>query len=64
VIREAERPCQRAGQPADAAGVSVTRYVVGTGPNLIFNGPVGVRLNQITDGTSNTLLVGEVARRP
>ena len=47
--------------PADAKGVNVTRYVVGTGPNLIFNGPTGVRLNQITDGTSNTLLIGEAA---
>lgn len=47
--------------PADAAGVTTTRYEVGTGPNLIFDGSTGVTLNSITDGTSNTLLVGEAA---
>jgi hypothetical protein len=47
--------------PADAAGASVTRYLLGTGPNLIFNGPTGVRSSAITDGTSNTLLIGEAA---
>jgi hypothetical protein len=47
--------------PADAAGATTTRYEVGTGPNLIFNGPTGVRLSSISDGTSNTLLVGEAA---
>jgi hypothetical protein len=35
--------------------------VVGTGPNLIFDGPTGTKLSQITDGTSNTLLIGEAA---
>jgi hypothetical protein len=47
--------------PADAAGASVTRYLVGTGTNLIFNGPTGVRSSAITDGTSNTILIGEAA---
>jgi hypothetical protein len=47
--------------PADVAGGSVTRYVVGTGTNLIFDGPTGTRFNQITDGTSNTLMIGEAA---
>ena len=47
--------------PADAAGATTTRYEAGTGPNMIFNGPTGVRLNSISDGTSNTLLVGEAA---
>ena len=47
--------------PADPAGATTTRYEVGTGPNLIFNGPTGVRLSSISDGTSNTLLVGEAA---
>lgn len=47
--------------PADAAGVTTTRYEVGTGPNMIFDGANGVRLSSIADGTSNTLLVGESA---
>jgi hypothetical protein len=47
--------------PADPAGVTTTRYEVGSGPNMIFNGPTGVRLSSISDGTSNTLLVGEAA---
>jgi hypothetical protein len=47
--------------PADPAGATTTRYEVGTGTNLIFDGPTGVRLSSITDGTSNTLLVGEAA---
>jgi hypothetical protein len=47
--------------PADAAGASATRYLVGTGPNLIFNGSTGVRSSAISDGTSNTLLIGEAA---
>jgi hypothetical protein len=47
--------------PADAAGASVTRYLVGTGPNLTFSGPTGTRSSAITDGTSNTILIGEAA---
>jgi hypothetical protein len=47
--------------PADPAGTTTTRYEVGTGPNLIFDGPTSVRLSTISDGTSNTLLVGEAA---
>jgi hypothetical protein len=47
--------------PADAPGATVTRYVVGTGTNLIFNGPTGVRSSTISDGTSNTILIGEAA---
>jgi hypothetical protein len=47
--------------PADPAGATSTRYEVGTGADLIFNGPAGVRLSSISDGTSNTLLVGEAA---
>ena len=47
--------------PADASGITTTRYEVGTGANMIFNGPTGSTLASITDGTSNTLLVGEAA---
>lgn len=47
--------------PGDPAGVTTTRYEVGTGANLIFDGPTGVKLSSISDGTSNTLLVGEAA---
>jgi MYXO-CTERM domain-containing protein len=47
--------------PADAAGATTTRYEVGAGPNLIFNGPTGTKPTAITDGTSNTLLIGEAA---
>jgi len=47
--------------PADPAGATTTRYEVGAGPNMIFNGPTGVKLSSISDGTSNTLLVGEAA---
>jgi hypothetical protein len=47
--------------PADAPGATGTRYLVGTGPNLIFNGTTGTKLSAITDGTSNTLLIGEAA---
>jgi hypothetical protein len=47
--------------PADPAGATFTRYEVGTGANLIFNGPTATKLTSISDGTSNTLLVGEAA---
>jgi hypothetical protein len=47
--------------PADPAGTTTTRYEVGTGANMIFNGPIGTKLTSITDGTSNTLLIGESA---
>jgi MYXO-CTERM domain-containing protein len=47
--------------PADAAGTTTTRYEVGVGPSLIFNGPTGTNPGAISDGTSNTLLIGEAA---
>jgi hypothetical protein len=47
--------------PADPVGATTTRYEVGVGSNMIFNGPTGVKLGSISDGTSNTLLVGEAA---
>ena len=45
--------------PADPAGSTITRYVAGNGQNLIFDGAAGTRPSHITDGTSNTLLLGE-----
>jgi hypothetical protein len=47
--------------PADAAGVTTSRYLVGAGANMIFNGATGSTFNSITDGASNTLLLGESA---
>jgi hypothetical protein len=37
-----------------------TRYVVPTGKDTVFDGDKGVRITDITDGTSNTLLIVEV----
>ncbi len=45
--------------PLEAAGDTDTSYVSGVDPNSIFPGSPGVTLLSITDGTSNTLLVGE-----
>jgi hypothetical protein len=45
--------------PASAAGSTQADYLGGSGPNTMFEGAQGVRLGSITDGTSNTLFVGE-----
>jgi len=42
-------------------GRTVTSYAVPVGPNGIFNGSQVTRISDITDGTSNTLMVGEVS---
>jgi hypothetical protein len=49
--------------PADPAGTGNTPYVVGTGIGTIFEGATGSTISSITDGTSNTLLLGEAANR-
>ena len=42
-------------------GGTETNYMVITGPNTVFAGAKGCRLSDILDGTSNTVLVVEVA---
>ena len=37
-----------------------TRYVVPTGKDTVFEGDKGLRIGDITDGTSNTILIVEV----
>src|SRR5205823_763689 len=39
-----------------------TFYQVATGKGTIFEGKRGIRIQEITDGTSNTILVAEAAR--
>lgn len=46
--------------PGDALNSSTTRFAGVAGQNTIFEGPDGTRISEITDGTSNTLMVGEV----
>lgn len=40
-------------------GPNMTTYVVVVGPQTVFTGSQGTQLREITDGTSNTLLVAE-----
>ena len=39
---------------------NTTHYAAVFGPNCVFTGAEGTKMRDITDGTSNTLLVGEV----
>jgi DNA-directed RNA polymerase subunit RPC12/RpoP len=43
-------------------GASVANYAVVVGPNTVFPGAKTVRMGEITDGVSNTILVVEAAR--
>lgn len=45
--------------PASATASTDTDYAGGSGRNTMFDGSSGVRLGSVTDGTSNTLLIGE-----
>ena len=45
--------------PSDSGPRGYTDYMVITGPETIFDGAKSCRLEQIADGTSNTLLVVE-----
>lgn len=50
------------GCPADAVrGSTLTNYVAVVGDKCVFRGQEPVSIREITDGTSNTILVGEVA---
>lgn len=46
--------------PGDAYDSTTTRFAGVAGVGTIFEGPVGVKFGDISDGTSNTLMVGEV----
>jgi hypothetical protein len=45
--------------PLDPPGSTHARYAVGTAPNTIFDGGPGIKIIDVSDGTSDTLLVGE-----
>jgi hypothetical protein len=50
------------GCPSDTGRGSVwTNYVVVVGDRCVFRGATPVKINEITDGLSNTIFVGEVA---
>lgn len=49
------------GCPSDAApGATSTNYVAVVGDKCVFRGEKPVSIHEITDGTSNTILLGEV----
>jgi len=45
--------------PLDSAATTFTRYAGGSASNTMFPGANGVTLLSVTDGTSNTIFVGE-----
>jgi prepilin-type processing-associated H-X9-DG protein len=47
--------------PAGAAMATPTNYMVITGPSTVFDGGEAISFREILDGTSNTILVAEVA---
>lgn len=47
--------------PSDTKpGQTMTNYAAVAGPNSIFRGATPVKVGEVTDGSSNTLIVGEV----
>ncbi len=48
--------------PNDAADSNFSSYFALTGPSTVFFGKLGAKFAQITDGTSNTLMVVEAKR--
>jgi len=47
--------------PADLAAKGMTTYLVPVGPKTVFEGEEGIHLSKVTDGTSNTIAIVEVA---
>jgi uncharacterized protein DUF1559 len=47
--------------PADLAAKGMTTYLVPVGPKTVFEGEMGIELAKISDGTSNTIAIVEVA---
>lgn len=45
---------------SDLVEAGKTTYLVPLGPKLLFNGPKALKIQQITDGTSNTILALDV----
>jgi prepilin-type processing-associated H-X9-DG protein len=45
-----------------AQGGNTTAYAAAFGPDCVFSGPEGVKIQTIVDGTSNTVMVGEATR--
>ena len=46
---------------ADLAAAGKTTYLLPTGPNAVFQVSEGTRIHDITDGTSNTIMIVDVA---
>lgn len=47
--------------PSDPTAGTETSYVAVVGPETVWPGPAGMRIRDITDGTSNTVMLVEVA---
>ncbi len=47
--------------PSSPAGQATTSYLAISGPGTVFDNEKGSRVSDITDGTSNTIMVAEVA---